>query len=204
MSQKVTASALVIALSLAFASESSAHTRRSQPKGKLAVPLTGSVVSVGGGSFAGSLILLRFAVRHGDPVAIGAISGTLRTPAGSRTVLHALVELPVTIEQTAGFQPQRGSSSFDRPTIRFVQATCEIVNVAIGGTDLDLLGLTLHLDPVVLALNGDSAGALGNLVCQVLALVNNVVGLVGILNLILGLLGGILGGLGGLGGALPV
>ena len=201
MSQRFAVSALVVALSLVFAAQSDAHTKRSEPKGKLAVPLTGSVVSTGGGSFTGTLILQRFAVRHGQPVAIGAVSGTIRTLTSSRTVLHALIELPVSVGQGAGFQPQRGTSNLDGPTLRFVQATCEIVNVSIGGTDLDLLGLTLHLDPVVLALDGNSGGVLGNLVCQVLALVNNVVGLVGILNLILGLLGGLLGGLGG---ALPV
>jgi hypothetical protein len=38
-------------------------------------------------------------------------------------------------------------------------------------------------------------------VCQVLTLLNNVVGLVGVLNAILGLLGGLLGGIGG---GLPV
>jgi hypothetical protein len=109
--------------------------------------------------------------------------------------------LPVSVGQGAGFQPQRGASTLDGPTLRFVQATCEIVNVSIGPHDIDVLGIALHLDPVVIALDGSSGGVLGNLVCQVLALVNNVVGLVGILNAILGLLTGLLGGLGG---ALPV
>jgi len=199
MSQRSTASALVIALSLAFASASSADDRWHNLRGKLTVPLTGAIE--GGGSFDGTLTLQRFAVRHGEPVAIGAISGSVRKDGRSRTVVHAFVELPVKIGDAAGFQLQRGRFYFDGPTIRFVQGTCGIVRVAIGGTDLDLLGLMTHLDPVMLQLNGDSGGVLGNLVCQVLALVNNVVGLVGVLNAILGLLGGALGGIGG---GLPV
>ena len=206
MSQRSTASALVIALSLAFASASSAETHTNHLKGKLAVPVTGSVVSVGGGTFAGTLALQRFAVRNGKPVAIGAISGSVQTDAGSRlTGVHALIELPVAISGAAsaglpGIQRQRGDA-LDGPTIRFVQATCGVARVEIGNTNVDLLGLTVHLNPVLLELNGDSAGVLGNLVCQVLELANNVVGLVGVLNAILGLLGGLLGGLGG---ALPV
>jgi hypothetical protein len=205
MSQGFTGSALVIALSLAFASTASADTRTNHLKGKLAVPVTGSVVSVGGGTFAGTLVLQRFAVRNGTPVAIGAISGSVQTDAGSLTGIHALIELPVTVSGAAspglpGIQRQRGNA-LDSPTIRFVQATCGVARVEIGNTNVDLLGLTVHLNPVLLELNGDSAGVLGNLVCQVLELANNVVGLVGVLNAILGLLGGLLGGLGG---AIPV
>jgi len=200
MSHRVAASALVIALSLAFASTSGAEDMRSSHlRGKLTVPVTGLIA--GGGSFSGTLTINRFAVRHGKPVAIGAISGSIKTSSGSQTVVHASLELPVMISDATGLRLQRDTSDLDRPTIRFIQATCGIVRVAIGGTDVDLLGLMTHLDPVTLQLNGDSGGVLGNLVCQVLTLLNNVVGLVGVLNAILGVLGGLLGGIGG---GLPV
>lgn len=201
MSHRVAASALVIALSLVFASASDADTRSSHLRGKLTVPVTGSVA--GGGSFSGTLTIQRFAVRHGAPVAIGAISGSIKTSLESRpqTVVHAVLEFPVQVGDATGFHLQRNTSDLDRPTIRFIQGTCGIVRVAIGGTDVDLLGLMTHLDPVTLQLNGDSGGVLGNLACQVLTLLNNVVGLVGVLNAILGLLGGLLGGIGG---AIPV
>jgi hypothetical protein len=158
MSHRVAASALVIALSLVFASASSAETRgdhkdhQNHLTGKLTVPLTGSVD--GGGSFAGTLTIQRFAVRHGAPVAIGAISGSLKTSSESQTVVHALLELPVKVGDATGFHLQRDTSDLDRPTIRFIQGTCGIVRVAIGGTDVDLLGLMTHLDPVMLQLNG--------------------------------------------------
>jgi hypothetical protein len=59
--------------------------------------------------------------------------------------------------------------------------------------------------PVTIDINGDSGGPLGNLVCAVLATLNNVVGLVKLLNSILRLVTGLLGGLtGGLGGAVSM
>jgi hypothetical protein len=59
--------------------------------------------------------------------------------------------------------------------------------------------------PVTIDINGDTAGPLGNLVCTILATLNNVVGVVKLLNSLLGLVTGLLGGLtGGLGGALPM
>src|SRR5437762_1017417 len=109
-------------------------------EGKLAVPVTGSVVSVGGGTFEGTLALQRFAVRNGKPVAIGAISGSVQTDAGSRlTGVHALIELPVAISGAAsaglpGIQRQRGDA-LDGPTIRFVQATCVVAREQMGNTN---------------------------------------------------------------------
>jgi len=88
MSHRVAASALVIALSLAFASTSGAEDMRSSHlRGKLTVPVTGLIA--GGGSFSGTLTIDRFAVRDGKPVAIGAISGSIKTSSGSQTVVHA-------------------------------------------------------------------------------------------------------------------
>ena len=82
---------------------------------------------------------------------------------------------------------------------------CEVC--AVSRRDVELatqtLGYTpkvISLSPVTLDLSGDSAGPLGGLVCQAIALLNNVVGLVGLLNSILGALTGLLGGItGGLG-----
>jgi hypothetical protein len=61
------------------------------------------------------------------------------------------------------------------------------------------------MTPVTIDINGDAGGPLGNLVCAILATVNNVVGLVNLLNSLLGVVTGLLGGLtGGLGGVVPL
>jgi hypothetical protein len=74
------------------------------------------------------------------------------------------------------------------------ETTCPAVQIALGPHDVDLLGIRVSLAPVGLTLAGDSAGPLGALVCEVLALVGNVAGLVGVLNNILALLIALLGG----------
>jgi hypothetical protein len=84
--------------------------------------------------------------------------------------------------------------------------TCGILHLDIGGaTALNLLGFMVNLTPITLDISGDSAGPLGALVCQIVALLGSVADVVGLLNSLLGLLTGLLGGLtGGLGGALPI
>jgi hypothetical protein len=74
-------------------------------------------------------------------------------------------------------------------------ATCPVLHIDIGAVNLNVLGLQVTTQPVVLDISGDSAGVLGNLVCTVLDTLNNVVNLVGLLNQILGLLTGLLGAL---------
>ena len=68
-----------------------------------------------------------------------------------------------------------------------------------GKRTINALGLTITTNPIVLDISGDTAGPLGNVVCQILTLlgtVGNVIGLVvNLLNTLLGLLGGLTGGL---------
>lgn len=202
MTLRVTALAVVASLLLPFGTIRTAEAQTRA--GTLQLPVTGK--AAGGGTFSGTLSLERFAERDGKVVAIGLISGTLTEAGGDqRTGLTGPVELPVTASQ-AGASPairnQRGAEgSLDRPVIRYVQETCGILHLEIGGVAVNLLGVMVTLDPIVLDLSGDAGGALGNLVCQALELLNNVVGLVGILNQLLGLLGGLTAGLEG---AVPV
>lgn len=198
MSLRFTACGLSTALLFCVIGAPDAEAQLRTSPARLVVPITGSVES--GGSFTGSLSLQRFALREGRIVAVGAITGVATTPDSTRSGLRATVELPVTVSEAgatgaAQVQKQRyaepGSSG---PRILLAQS-CGVLNINIGGSTIDLLGLVVALDPVVLEVSGDSAGVLGNLVCQILALLNNVVGLVGLLNGLLGLLGGLTGGL---------
>ena len=88
----------------------------------------------------------------------------------------------------------------------FVQAsTCGVLHLDLGAVNLNLLGVVVTTMPVTIDINGNTAGPLGNLVCAVLATVNNVVGVVSLLNSLLSLVTGLVGGLtGGLGGAVPM
>ena len=84
-------------------------------------------------------------------------------------------------------------------------ATCDILHLNLGPLDLDLLGLVIHLDEVVLDIVAESGAGnlLGNLLCAVAGLLDPAGGLGGLLGQLSTLLNqilGILNGLGGLGG----
>src|SRR5689334_16553275 len=82
-------------------------------------------------------------------------------------------------------------------------ASCEILNLVLGPLDLNLLGLTVHLDQVVLNITAvpGAGNLLGNLLCAVANLLNGTGGgLLGtaLTNAITTLLNNILGALAGL------
>jgi len=84
-------------------------------------------------------------------------------------------------------------------------STCGVLHLELGAVDLNLLGVVVATTPVAIDINGDTGGPLGNLVCRILATIDNVAGLVNLLNSLLGVVTGLLGGLtGGLGGAVPL
>lgn len=180
--------------------------------GAVTLPIAGSVA--GGGAFNGSVTINRFALQNGQLVAIGFVRGSITDAAG--IVLQSglrSVALPVSLGSGAALT----SAAISPETARMmpalftgangarwmpVQATsCGVLHVALGPLALNILGFNVNLGAVALDISGDSAGPLGALVCQVIALLGNVANVVGLLNSILGLLTGLLGGLtGGLGG----
>jgi hypothetical protein len=142
------------------------------------LPIAGS--EAGGGAFNGAVTINRFAMQNGHLVAVGFLRGTITNAAG---VVLASGLRPVALPVTLGVGLTLTSAAIPGETARMVPA---LFTGAAGGRWLDL--------------SGDSAGPLGALVCQVIALLNNVANVVGLLNSILGLLTGLLGGLtGGLG-----
>jgi hypothetical protein len=170
-----------------------AGATRADPGGKkgqaasLQLPITGTVA--GGGTFAGTLSVLKFVVRDGQVAAIGMVRGTATSAAGTPlgTALVGPLTLPVQVGPGATLAPTAAAP--------VAAATCPVLHIDIGAVNLNVLGLQVTTQPVVLDISGDSAGVLGNLVCTVLDTLNNVVNLVGLLNQILGLLTGLLGAL---------
>jgi hypothetical protein len=77
--------------------------------------------------------------------------------------------------------------------------TCPILRLSIGAIDLNLLGLVVHLNPILLTINaqGGAGNLLGNLLCAVAGLLDplNLGGLTDLLNQIVNILNGILAGL---------
>jgi hypothetical protein len=179
--------------------------------GALTLPITGS--EAGGAAFNGAVTINRFAMQNGHLVALGFVRGTITNAAG---VVLASGLRPVALPVTLGAGLALTSAAISGETSRMVPAlvtgatggrwmqaqatSCGVLHIALGPLALNFLGFNVSLSAVTLDLSGDSAGPLGALVCQVIALLNNVANVVGLLNSILGLLTGLLGGLtGGLG-----
>ena len=152
------------------------------PSGAVAAPKTGqsSNVFVQGTSAAGDVLngvvtITNFATSGGQLVAQGLLNGTLTSATGAVTpVVNQAVTLPVS------------SAS----------ASCQILNLVLGPLDLNLLGLTVHLNQVVLNITAvpGAGNLLGNLLCAVAGLLN-VSNLNGVLNQLVTLLNQILGAL---------
>lgn len=146
------------------------------PAGGVTVPITGTFTDAAGGigRFAGSLNIQRFAQNGNQIVAVGTLTGTLTDSLGN--VLGSIVKTVSLVLNSAA-----------------TQATCEILHLELGPLDLNLLGLVVHLNQVVLDISAQSGpgNLLGNLLCAVANLLNGggpLQQIVNLLNQILGLL----------------
>ena len=133
------------------------------------------------GTFNGTLRITSFAVQNNALVASGMVTGTVVNATGIRSVAK-MVTMPVGFSGTA----QRAAVA--------KALSCDILHLELGPLDLDLLGLVVHLDKVVLDLSAapGAGNLLGNLLCSVTNLLNGAGALAQIANLlnqILGLLG---------------
>ena len=205
---------LLLALSVFVPLQNAMATKPPAP-GALTLPLAGTVVSAG--TFSGTVTINRFArTGDGEIVAVGVARGTVTDAAGQvmQTGLQTVV-LPVNLgARAASFatppsaEPRLMPANFTKARSgRFVlaqAASCQILNLDIGGNAVNLLGFMVNLSPIALDISGDSAGPLGALVCEIVALLGTAADVVGLLNnllgLLTGLLGGVLGGIGGIGG----
>lgn len=116
------------------------------------------------GTFTGVLKITSFAVQNNALVASGIVTG-----GGTATTAAA-------------------------PAAAAAAAACGILHLELGPLDLDLLGLVVHLDRVVLDLSAapGAGNLLGNLLCSITNLLNAggaLTQLANLLNQLLGLLG---------------
>jgi hypothetical protein len=138
------------------------------------VPVTGSVtlpdnVTPGGTLTNAQYEITRFAQSNGGIVALGTLTGTLTPAVGSVTQLRVPVTIPVT-------------ATTENAAALAAAATCPILHLTLGPLDLNLLGLVVHLDQVVLNIDAQSGpgNLLGNLLCAVAGLLDGTGSLGGI------------------------
>jgi hypothetical protein len=135
----------------------------------VSVPITGT--APGGGAFAGTFDITRFVVRNGQLLAAGTLTGTITGVTGNviGTVTRN-IQLPVTN----------------------INGTCEILHLELGPLDLNLLGLRIQLNKVILDITAEQGALLGDLLCAIAGLLSGggpLSSIANLLNQILAILG---------------
>ena len=143
------------------------------------IPMTGRARN--GKAFTGKMTVSQFVTRGGATYAVGVLSGRL----GHRSIKPQAVEVPASVMQNPA-----GTA-----TTAAVAPVCQVLNLVLGPLHLNLLGLHVDLNQVLLNITAQSGAGqlLGNLLCGVSNLLNtqSVAGgqLTGLLNIVQQLLG---------------
>ena len=148
--------AALCAAMLVVAVAANAQTTPTNVTSLKSIPMTGK--ANGGKSFTGHFNVSQFVARGGKAYALGTLTGKI----GNRTVKQSNVAIPVSM----------GSAS--SPLTAHAAATCQILNLVLGPLHLNLLGLHVDLNQVVLNITGQTGAGqlLGNLLCGVANLLN--------------------------------
>jgi hypothetical protein len=107
-----------------------------------------------GGNFVGTLTVTGFQIINGVLDAVATLSGSLLDSLGNivASVSNLILNIPLA-----------------------VSGSCTILTLTLGPLDLNLLGLMVHLNQIVLTITAvaGSGNLLGNLLCAVANLLNN-------------------------------
>ena len=140
-----------------------------------------------GRAVTGYFVPLKFSKNNGKLFVRGLVHGVVHNTDGSTRTFDVLrTRRVMTIEGTPIRTRTQAAAALAAP--------CDILNLVLGPLDLDLLGLQIHLDRIVLNIVAQSGAGnlLGNLLCAVAGLLDGT----GVLGRITDLLNQILGRLG--------
>lgn len=112
--------------------------------------------ALGAVNFVGNFSIQKFDVQNNQLVAIGTLTGQV-TGAVTGLVQNLAVTIPIII----------GNSG--------AGAACEILHLELGPIDLNLLGLMVHVDQIVIDITAQPGpgNLLGNLLCAIAGLLDN-------------------------------
>lgn len=171
--------AFVVAPALTTGATAQAAARTTTTNPTLVLPISGTGVpgtSAAGDTFTGTFTVQHFTHQGRALFAEGVLNGTITNAAGQ--TVKTVSNVPATLPVTSG------------------DPTCSILNLTLGPLDLNLLGLMIHLNQVVLTITAQSGpgNLLGNLLCAVANLLNNgapLGALTGLLNHVIDILNGL-------------
>jgi hypothetical protein len=124
------------------------------PKGNSSATVLINSFTPGTGGFVGTLTVDSFGIVNGLLTAAGTVTGTVLNGAGA--AVGSVTAAPFNAAPAA------------------VSASCTILTLTLGPLDLNLLGLMIHLNQVVLNITAvpGAGNLLGNLLCAVANLLN--------------------------------
>lgn len=144
---------LTLALVATFVLAAPAAAARPGSGAGITQAVTGTVGETG--QFVGNITVTDFAVQDGQLIASGTITGTLTdTVTGVTATVDDTFTSVINLTQSTG--------------------TCEILELVLGPLHLDLLGLVVDLNQVVLEITAvpGAGNLLGNLLCAVAGLLD--------------------------------
>jgi len=216
MKMRIPAGALALALGLGVASCSDTPTAPNMSPPESAAQIrsgngpnargqTVSIAAVGPmknaagavvANFAGTFTVTKFGFDEATRqlLVTGVLSGTATYVDG----VTPAVTINETLTTTATLS-KSGVASGETSIFQFAQASCGILALDLGPLHLDLLGLVIDLNQVVLNITGQTGAGnlLGNLLCALTGLLDGVAAIAAILNLI-DAINNLLGAIGGL------
>jgi hypothetical protein len=177
--------ALAATLALLPVTASVAQAQGGRSSG-IGVPISGTATAADNTvqTLSGTFTIQRFARAQGQIVAVGTLVGTLTSTTPGTSVRTFVTQLSMPL-QTSGNSATAAVTAL---------ATCDILHLTLGPLDLNLLGLVVHLDQVVLDITAVSGAGnlLGNLLCAITGLLDGggaLANVVELLNTLLALLG---------------
>jgi hypothetical protein len=143
-------------------------------------------------TFNGAFRITRFVNSDGKIFAQGVLTGiATRNDTGATQSILRTVSMEVNTEQATGASAVAAAA----PAPIGAQAVCDVLHLVLGPLHLDLLGLVVDLNQVVLDITAESGpgNLLGNLLCAVVGLLDggNTTAIAGLLNQILQVLSGL-------------
>lgn len=158
----------------------------------ISVPVAGAAAG-GAGTFTGTLRITRFVNSGGQMMAQGILTG-IGTVAGQSQSIIRTVSVPVDLAQSVATAAPAAAAA-PAPAAIGAQAVCDILHLVLGPLHLDLLGLVIDLNQVVLDITAEQGpgNLLGNLLCAITGLLDggSTNQLAQLLNQLLGILGGL-------------
>jgi hypothetical protein len=159
---------------------------------KVTAPVTGTTED--GRQVRGTFTPEQFQVVDDTLQVTGTLAGRIVGKGGAQTFSEPVT---MTVESING-QSLDSTESATQALAAAQAGSCDILNLVLGPLDLDLLGLQVSLDQVVLDIvaKAGAGNLLGNLLCSVAGLLDDGLGLSALLDQLVGILNDLLGNLG--------